>query len=991
MRNSNPSSGFALPAVLVIVSGLLILAMAAMLVVGIERDTARSFVDRQRAELAARAGLEDLRGILALETAKDDFLVIQSALNNPIAQGADPAPHLFIARGKDTVDSNGVFDFRYIPLFSTKTKPDDSPFKAPEIRSLTGDSDDYLEFTTLPYHDKVRASWLPVLDEKDRVVARYAYWAEDLQSRVDPAIAGNDHGTGKTHVRASWPFPAPGLNDRPDSADEPSLNQIALFALDPAATDVAQRELGKTLLKNRPLLVSPDSQLAAAGITPPLTRLQSAADNAFTGDLADPLARAVERGLATNIQAYLEQPVVPHAAGIRPSAAGQPKLNLNTLANRGEASAVEEMADFIKKALPDFELRKGGFPDDYLKTIAANAIDYADEDNASTLGDGYRGIDAYPLVSEFVFRSTWIDVRTEGNRKFLDLSTTIYVELWNMTNLPVEGLAQVSYENGYTFKIPPNPNDISLRDLNNANHNLINSEGFWWFPAFPVTLQPNEYRVYRCGTVNYSFDAVSSNEWVSSPLILGGESHAARGSGYRMRWNGKLLDQARGGVHRNDSFLRFPTTSKEGRHVNRLTVPGHSHNRGSGFINNMGDPRMAGYLLAPQDANAYPHNFSPNRRNIREGSVYSNNNNRIYGRVLPSEWPDGGHDSPFGTTSMHGLFNMTAATYKDDHRIEPDDPRFFNQLPSLALGSQEAPTRLSKLGYFLSVTELGRIYDPVMWRVRATNDDTNRPGYSWGDVTSASVASGDYGGGNTLRIGRPEHPRFDVAGQRASQLLDLFHTGIPSSTDADMREGPVAEIHGHVNLNTVSKPALRQLIAGRLMQDPEMRRFVNDSHDQAGGRRYPRIQKLNPSGSPAVPDTTVVADRIADAIIRTRPYASAGELANARESDGTRVFGNERLFPGFTGSGYPFLQWTDSAAEETFARVFEAATVRSRNFRIWVVGQSVAPTTTANTSPQVLAEVRKAFTVFADPGTRMPDGSADPTEFHLRILNENDF
>jgi hypothetical protein len=65
--------------------------------------------------------------------------------------------------------------------------------------------------------------------------------------------------------------------------------------------------------------------------------------------------------------------------------------------------------------------------------------------------------------------------------------------------------------------------------------------------------------------------------------------------------------------------------------------------------------------------------------------------------------------------------------------------------------------------------------------------------------------------------------------------------------------------------------------------------------------------------------------------------------------------------------------------------------VRSRNFRIWVVGQSVAPTTEADTSPEVLAETRKAFTVFADPGGRMSDGSPDPAKFRLRILHENDF
>jgi type II secretory pathway pseudopilin PulG len=994
MRLSNNHRGFTLPAVLVVVAALLILAVGALLVVGIERDTARSFVDRKRAELAARAGLEDIRGILTAETANDDFVVLQSALSAPITPGGDPAPHLFIGRGTPQV-SNDVFNYRYIPLFSTTTRPADSPFTAPELGPLTeADPNQRIDFTTLPYHDKVRAAWLPVQDENGRTVARYAYWVEDLQSRVDPAIAGNDKGPGGTHARVAWPFPAPGLNDRPDADDEPALDQIALFALDPAATDAAQGDLGKTLRNNRKLLVSPDSQLAAAGIQPPLVRLTSASNDAFAGDLTDPRAGAAERGLVAGIRPYLERPLVPYSAGIHPAAAGQPKLNLNKLLAGDRPSAVDEMADFIRKALPQYDAedkqgRKGGFPDDYLKTLAANALDYADSDNDATIGTGYRGIDGYPLVSEFVFKSRWENIRIENGRKFLVLSVSIYVELWNMSNVPVDGRAQVSYETKYGFQIPPNPNFFTLDDLSRAAHNLTESDGYRWFPDFSVTLQPNEYRVFKCGTVTYTYDAVSSSEFIASPLILSGESYAARGAGYRMRWNGEIVDQSRGGVHRNDSSLNYPSDTKNNpRQRVRTTIPGHSHWRGvtAPRDNNMGDARMSHYLLSPQDANVYPQNYSPNRRNIREGSVYNSNVNFVYGRVLPSEWPDGGHDSPFGSNNVYSLVGMSASAFDDDHRIEPDAPGFFNQLPDLSLGREEAPTRLSNLGRFLSVTELGRIYDPVMWRVRTST--TNNAGIPWGDVLTSSTSSTDHGGGNTLRIGRPEHPAFDVPGLRASHLLDLFHAGLSRSDDNAEREGPLVKIAGHLNLNTASKPALRQLIAGRLGQDPEIRRFLNNTH--SGGRnRFPLMQKLTPA-----PDITTIAGRIADAVIRSRPYASTGELANAREVSGTTVtpvFGNPQIIAGFTGNSYPYLQWTDSAAEETFARTHEAATIRSRNFRIWVVGQSIAPTTSTTAAPEVLAEVRKAFTVFADPGKRLSDGSIDPTKFRLKIIHENDF
>jgi hypothetical protein len=86
------------------------------------------------------------------------------------------------------------------------------------------------------------------------------------------------------------------------------------------------------------------------------------------------------------------------------------------------------------------------------------------------------------------------------------------------------------------------------------------------------------------------------------------------------------------------------------------------------------------------------------------------------------------------------------------------------------------------------------------------------------------------------------------------------------------------------------------------------------------------------------------------------------------------------------------VQWSDAAAEEAFARVFNSSTVRSRNFRIWVVGQSITPLDSKSTAaPEVLAEVRKAFNVFVDPGARKADGSIDPTKVRITVPYENDF
>jgi type II secretory pathway pseudopilin PulG len=994
MRLSNKHRGFTLPAVLVVVGALLILAVGALLVVGIERDTARSFVDRQRAELAARAGLEDIRGILTAETTNDDFVVLQSTLAAPITPGGDPAPHLFIGRGTSEV-SNQVFKYRYIPLFSTTTRPADAPFAAPELEPLTGaNASQRIEFTTLPYHDKVRAAWLPVQDENGRTVARYAYWVEDLQSRVDPAIAGNDKGPGGTHARAAWPFPAPGLNDQAEADDEPALDQIALFALDPAATDAAQGDLGKTLLKNRKLLVSPDSQLAAAGIQPPLVRLTSASAAGFAGDLTDPKARAVERGLATGIRPYLEQPVVPYAAGIDPAAAGQPRLNLNKLLAADRASAVDEMAAHIRKALPKFEERKGGFPDDYLKTLAANALDYADADNDATVGTGYRGIDAAPLLSEIALQINYVGISNLNNRKIMTFRFKLFAELFNPTNKPTSGKARVSYEVDLRMDgIGSGTGDMPFDDpslLSNplrSTHDLTLIEGRYWSREVSVTLEPNQYRFYPFADITYRMDVGPSSVFIPGSTLF--SLNEPRGSsGLSLLWNGTESDRASNIVRQEGLVAASGNNSGNGFRVGtaetitKAALPGHVYdNFWPSMYYNMGDPRITYYLReAPLAEIAYPQNISPNRRNIRQN--ISSRDFKVYARQLPSEWPDGGHNVAVG--------NWTTGT---NDATEPTAPQ-FNFAYSTSM-KDSAPHVISNRGYFLSATELGRVFDPIMFKPllsssSATDNLLNGiipASECWPDATTGQ-GSKHYGGGNTLRIGRPEHPvatpvTAAAFGMNAARLLDLFHCGMSRSTDDKEREGSLVGIHGQMNLNTAGREAIRTAVAGKMMMDPLLSRQSSTAHLGSPTMAPPVIELTLPD--PAEP-ARVIADRIAEAVIANRPYASAADVVDARDKNLKPVFGNREQF-----AQNKTIEWTDAAAEELFARLYESTTIRSRNFRIWVIGQAVEPTTGTNADMKVLAEVRRNFTVFAEPGERLADGTVNSAKFKTKVISTNDF
>lgn len=993
-----PPTGFALPVVLIIAGALMILAVGALLLAGIERRTARLFLDRQRAELAASAALEDVRQLLATETANDDFIILQSTYHQP-PRKADPpplpAPHLFLARARLEEDEAA---FRYTPLFSTHRAPqpgNPATLAHPEIEPLVDPSDaTSITFATLPYQDHVRVAWIPIHDDQGRLVARYAYWVEDLQAKLDPACAGNLDGPDATHARAAWPFPAPGMRD---AADKPALDPIALYAIDPDSTATAQGELAKTLIENRRLLISPGSTLAAAGIDPPLVR------EAGSSRLVDPLARAAEESLATGIRPYLEQPLVPFAAGINPGVSGLPKLNLNELVASGGEEAVTRMAGFIRAALPDFENRKGGFPEDYLKTLAANAIDYADADGDSTVRPGeFRGLDSHPLLSEIVLQIAYQGVEIRNGRRGLKFTFKLFAELHNPTSQPTgPGAARLSYEVSLPVEpigsgtgSPPFDSETLLDDPRFSTHDLTKIDGRYWTRELDLDLAPNQYRSMKFAEVSYWIDLGSSSENIPDGTPFGLVEQRGS-SGLSLMWNGRMVDRASSMIRQQGLVVSYYTDSNGVRRrtggfevksgfnpssdtKSKSSIPALWYAQSPRRHYNTGDPRIGYYLRsASLDESAYPENSSPNRRNVRK-QIYQNDvpmKPKVYARVLPSEWPDGGHNAPVGTWSPG-----TAET------TEPTAARFaFSYQNEMA---DSAPQAVSNRGRYFSATELGRIFDPLM-HLPAFEDPADTVslvqsglmphGRSWPAVM-ASQPSEFHGGGNTLRIGRPEHPAFDSAARRgmhAARLLDLFHAGRPHATDAAAREGPLVEIAGHVNINTASRDALRAMAAGLLVMDPALSEQLHAEHDES---MMPPVKAV----ALDAPQASIAADLIADAIIRTRPHASPAEIAWATDADGNAVFGNRRMY-----RENDKLEWSDAAAEEVFARVHECATVRSRNFRVWIVAQSVH--CQADGQVSVLAETRKAHTLFADPGERKPDGSIDPATFKTTWIHATDF
>ena len=1002
MRPERPSGvqpgGFTLAAVMVILAAILLLSVGVLAVVGIERKTARSYVDTKRAEWIARAGVEEVRTLLRDETLEDDFLILSRPAEEDATTETGPLDYLYLARGEG--GGNDV-RFELTPLFSTATDPDavTDLRDLPDPATLVGE--DAESFETFPWADVARTAWIPVANDADQVVGRYAFWVEDLQARV--SLGGPDERDLADFEREPWPHPAPGVDPDPEG---PAV-ELALHAFDrEAGDDPDATELDDRLIEGEPLMISPDSALAAAGFEAPLERGDD-------GRLLDASADAVERGVAPRVRPYEERPLVPHARGIDAALAGEPKLNLNELLEKPRDEAIEEFKEQIANGLPDFEDRKGAFPDDYLGTLAAGALDYADKDNDATLGAGIRGLDGFPLLSEIFLHIHYRGLELDEDGKYLRWTVKLFAEVWNMTNQPVSGDIQLSYENGLsTTGIGALPQGLRFDDPRlmldpaQATHALAEIDGRFWSEPVAISLEPDQYQTREVASIDYRI-YVSPRSGPGSVFITSFALTEPLGAaGVSMRWNGEEVDRVdrivRYAVGDTGSDFRFEATRQ--KYVTKAAISGHSYGPYGDFINNMGDPRISNYIRSmtyPLGLNAYPDNASPNRRNVRRGTIYDRDSSRkpkAYGRVLPSEWPDGGHDSYVGTWRTNG----NDSTF-------PTSPTLIGNPPTPE--AEYAPHRLSNLGRFYSATELGRVFDPVMWwptypdlpnRSGSGAQDTRslapRPPQRggilptrrdrWPEVSLAADTSSVHGGGNTLRIGRPEHERFrENEGVHAAHLLDLFHAGKSRSEDDAEREGPLLMIDGKVNVNTATPDALRSLAAGLLLQDPQLSRVLSPSH-----RPSPQMAAFTRPMELGAPERDELADYIVNALVESRPFASAAELAEAstRAPDGAAdqpVFGNRD----FHDLG-DRVRWNDAAAEEVFARIYEGTTLRSRNFRVWVVGQALAPRPEGSTgAPEVLAEARKVFSVFADPGEREDNGGIDPATYRPIITHENDF
>ncbi|QTN32986.1 hypothetical protein HZ994_11855 [Akkermansiaceae bacterium] len=859
MTPASIRKGFALPMTIIAVAGLTLLLIGLLTVLTLERKTARSYSDSARAELALESGLAIALGKLGEIARRDDSLVFR--LDDPATPTVPSTERPLGYReqfftygatfGKD-LGNPSRFSWTAVPLFSGSDPSTISPpvpgdtASPPSTPSLLAGLADYsgeaIQIGRLNQHDQSipRAKWVdvPSTDPKGYTM-RYSYWIEDLSGRIDGTKAGAEPRTlGKTTA------------------------ELPLFSFF-GETPGPQQD---TLVSRRSDLRTPASVRQLLGMEP--SKLIEPYIDYSHSPAAVPAAKLVPAGFG-----YKD--------------AGQPARDINEFVSD---SNIAGLADYIAENLPDFDDRKGAFRQDhdYVKTLAASIIDYADTDSNPTAGTGYRGIDSFPFVNKIYDRYEWLNPSPTATNVQIRMDT--YVEFWNPSNKPANGQARFQIINPVKAKIS------TLGDLPFSPANPIYTIG-------ALSIAPNQHRVVNIGGRVYTFPKGAFST-ATVELTSSTETNGISDANYSLLWRDSSavpfqeIDTAFGGSQRQFNTLTTSSTKKwKGAGSPNLNTDASQY----------GDPRASMYIAEFHYSNTYTTNAAWG------------------GRVLKTTGPSGARDGFVSRWNDRGS-NTSPGVAAGNESFTPGPTGILNASGTLtrpypAAQPDRAPAVISNSGRYESIGELGNIFDPAQWANAALPSSTP-------DRIS--------GGGITLAIGRPEYHAFDQEGRRAAQLLDLF------SAQPTLPGTPARPI----NINTASPEVLRSLMAGiTLGDDPLLNGTLPPKAAKTGdlfARYVSAHRNISPLRGPSDLNLLRPLKELAPAAQVQRNHSSP--------SDDT-YFGSHNIYPaasrpadaapdpGKGGSTTESPVWSDAGREELLRKTLDLVSFTSKSFRIVAAGE----------------------------------------------------
>ncbi len=809
---------------------------------------------------------------------------------------------------------------------------------------------------------------VPVSDRPNTRV-RYSYWIEDLEGLPDPDVhqIANPFDTHVAGSISAYGFPADDPRGQSELALPTELGAPFAYAFRPEVNGQSAVGFVQLGLSPRELTILPWS-------------------SSSEGWGRHPYAEAYETGyrqesatgrFRRNSPAYLTRKMIPWEHGYADE--GMPAHQLNRLAQSGP----EDIADVISRNLPDFAgRRRGGLPVQfsYLTAIAANAIDYADADALPTAGADYRGVDSFPLINEVFLGLNFVSyVEAPADMWTLYFEMKVFAEFWNPFS------KQASLENVVMPLYFHEKYKIRLEGGSLLTRDWIIDEDTTRTTLHQITVPAGGFGVREMGKIRFHVELPRTSN--PNPVVTDfrGQSSTVLKLGYELGHEaGKAFDRA--GLDPSSVGLRLKQPVRAG---GILLQPGDVvytatepalFPQGSARGSYLGDPLMSWYSPARMgDSNSqanvqsYISYATPGYRNAHRSRIDSDNSDwqdRYDFQAATRYWPDGGHDAPFPRVFF-------------DHKESPVE--VAARIAALQNSGVTAPYQISNQGRFFSVAELGRIHDPVMWEM--VEDSSKNSTWRWNiskadgkpqaalldSIASDAAPSDVWGGGNTLRIGRKEHEKFDQPGLRASALLDLFHVGfgggdteslslveeefyqqadprwhlLPPSAD-DETESPdlpyrsvyAPELHaagdfqwsyGKLNINGIPTQTEMEL----LLRFPAVVSFLRTGAGvDAYGPSYTSVLS-EPFVSNHLREESIPL--IAADLMRARPFVSDSHLA--------RVFAESVALhrgvpqPLEDGNLDDRRSSTDAEREAPFARLLNLTHRTSRNFRAHVVVQ----------------------------------------------------
>jgi hypothetical protein len=950
------SPSFALISVLALVSLAALSATAFLAAARLERLASRPLADITRLEMASGTGLAMAMGVLAQGGSTNYGL--QRIVTYWRTNETDDLGYLLL--GIFTNPANSL-EISYLPAFSSSlmiTNALDPASTQTNASRVTGqgnyrsnafpgawtnglNTNNFTNFPILGNQTSPLVAWIPIRQER-RVrpgsaattnvqVARMAFFVQDLQGLIDAERMGgsNNRTTGTNPAEISLTnLSGTALTNAATASNFVATNMRRLFA-----------SVGMLTSSNGGGLATNDLRYVATG----LRSWGWAQNNAssFSNRVPPGIQITATSGYSTN--------------------AGQVKFDLNTNLT---AASLNNLVAVLSNHLPNFTNRAGGFPAGaYFSSLAANIIDYADTDSQPTFlnvaGSEVRGVEALPFVNERVTFFNLIQTNPARvgsvNGIRLTILTQDFYEFWNphakatpAVSLSVVASNSLSFTLGFS---PPFNFNNPTAATNSAGQAVLSGQTTNTFalPAIPA----NGFLVTNSLIVTNYFFYPSTNPPPTFPGQYTGNTNFFR---YQIYLGTvaptNLYDRTRVGCFLSANAnlpLNTTDTSANRRYFGSYSAFASQTPLGS-FRTSTGDPRIMFFLNDNQDQITYATGSSFGGRNLR-GNISAANN---YREVIISSWPDGGHNSAAGAGA--GTLVPTAVT-----------PAIYSNLP---------PGVITDAGQYTNVLELGNIQDFIQWRdptFRTTTgfgSETN--GGQWAVLTANAIADNRFGGGNTLRIGRPEHPRFAFTnyggdpvpnmGMSAVALLDLFRIG---SADSNNFTGG-----GKINLNTAPRPVLAALAGG-----------VNLTNDPARA----------PTNAPT---NATMTNSFAQGVLRFRqlyPFYSPSQLAFVSTDYGigtgwTNTYATTAVFATNAGAGLAGVTaLSDAGREEWFSRIYGLSGIDSLNFRCYVVAQL----TDVNGNPRG-APYRKYYQIYTAPNPAALTNAALPP-FRPVVVEEGSY